>query len=367
MTTESQQNINTQDEEISLKDLILKIREWWRYLLSKWMIILICAIVGGVLGFIYAHSKKAVYIATTTFVLEEEQSGGVGSLGGLASMAGLDLGGGGGGIFQGDNIFDLYKSRKMIEKTLFTKVESSSSQSLMEKYIEINNFRKSWAKNPELLNIDFKISESNSSNKSIDPKRSRLRDSIISKAVEDINKNYLTVQKPDKKLSKVQVDVKSRDEKFSKCFNDAIVKNVNDFYLQTKTKKSMQNVQIMQHKVDSVRTVMNGAIYSAAAVADATPNLNPTRQVQRVAPVQRAQFSAETNKAILGTLVQNLEMSKLALMKETPLLEIIDQPVYPLSSEKFTKVKGILIGSLLIGFFAIIFLLINKVFKNIMA
>ncbi|RZJ80534.1 MAG: lipopolysaccharide biosynthesis protein, partial [Flavobacterium sp.] len=107
MTTESQQNINTQEEDISLKDLILKVGQWWRYLLSKWLIILVFGFIGGALGFTYAYFKKPIYTATTTFVLEDEKSGGgLGNLAGLASMAGVDLGGGGGGIFQGDNILE---------------------------------------------------------------------------------------------------------------------------------------------------------------------------------------------------------------------------------------------------------------------
>jgi len=111
---------------------------------------------------------------------------------------------------------------------------------------------------------------------------------------------------------------------------------------------------------------MNGAIYSAVAVTDATPNLNPTRQVQRVAPAQRAQFSAETNKAILGSLMQNLEMSKMALMKETPLLEVIDQPVYPLSKYKFSLIKGILIGAFLTAFISIIILFVRRSYRKIL-
>ena len=115
--------IDANDDEISLKDLILKIREWWKYLLSKWVVILIAGIIGGLIGLGYSFYKKPVYTAKTTFVLESGDGGGAGALGqyaGLASMVGVDLGGGGGGIFQGDNIIELYKSRTMIEKTLLS-------------------------------------------------------------------------------------------------------------------------------------------------------------------------------------------------------------------------------------------------------
>jgi uncharacterized protein involved in exopolysaccharide biosynthesis len=120
-----QKNIDrNDDDEISLKELILKIKEWVTYLWSKKLIIILAGIIGGVLGLTYAYSRIIVYKATTTFVLEGgEKSGGLGAYAGLAAMAGIDLGAGGGGIFQGDNILELYKSRAMIEKALLSEVD----------------------------------------------------------------------------------------------------------------------------------------------------------------------------------------------------------------------------------------------------
>lgn len=357
---------NKESDEISVKELILKIQEWWRYLLSKWIIILALGLIGGVLGFWYATTKKPIYTATTTFVLEDEKGGGgLGNLAGLASMAGLDFGGSGGGIFQGDNILGLYKSRTMVEQTLLSPIEIGANQLLIDRYIMFNKLNEKWTEKPELLKLKFRPVKL--LNGSLYIKPNRLRDSILAVIVSDLNKNYLSVTKPDKKLSTIQVDVKAIDEIFAKTFNDALVKNVNEFYINTKTKKTLANVQILQHKTDSVRATMNGAIYTAVAVADATPNLNPTRQVQRVAPAQRAQFSAETNKAILGEMVKNLEMTKMSLLRETPLIQVIDQPIYPLKEEKLGKLKGIIIGGILFGFLTVVFLTFRKILKSIMA
>lgn len=351
---------HSQDDEISLKELILKLREWYRYLLSKWVIILIVGTIGAVLGFAYASSNKPVYAAACTFVLEEGGSaGGIGQYAGIASMVGIDLGGGGGGIFQGDNIIELYKSRSMIVKTLLSEVEiDKKKQLLIDRYIDFNELRKAWSKKAELKDIQFNLKSGESF--------TRIQDSVISSIAADINKNYLNVGKLDKKLSIIKVEVKAKDEPFAKCFNNEIVKNVNDFYVQTKTKKSLDNVAILQQKTDSVRAVMNGAVYTAVAVSDATPNLNPTRQVQRVVPMQRAQISVETNKTILGELVKNLELAKMSLRQETPLIQVIDQPVFPLAKEKFGKAKGIILGGVISGFLVVLILLIRKIFKGIM-
>lgn len=366
MTAESQQQVANDTDEISLKELILKILEWWRYLLSKWLIILIVGLLGGTLGFYYAYTKKPIYTASTTFVLEDEKSGGgLSNFAGLASMAGVDLGNSGGGIFQGDNILGLYKSRSMIERTLLTVVEiNGKKQSLVERYIDFNKLRKEWSEKPALSMLHFNPDSLKNKEKSL--KTNRLRDSILGVIATDINKNYLSVAKPDKKLSTIKVDVKAKDEFFAKTFNDELVKNVNEFYIQTKTKKSLQNVIILQHKTDSVRAVMNGAIYTAAAVSDATPNLNPTRQVQRVVPAQRAQFSAEANKAIFSEMSKNLEVSKMSLLKETPLIQVIDQPIYPLEKIKVGKIKGIILGGILSGILICFILIIRRLFGLIM-
>lgn len=354
-----------QSEGLSLKDVILKLGEWRNYLLSKWIIILIIATIGGLLGLAYASFKKTMYIATTSFVLEDGgNSGGLGQYGGLASMVGVDVGGGGGGIFQGDNILELYKSRVMIEKALLTQIDiNGKSQLLLDSYINISGLRKNWDKNPKLKGVRFAQLKGDS----LYPKPDRLKDSILGRVASDIVKNYLKVYKPDKKLNLIMAEVKAPDEFFAKTFNEQIVKNVNDFYVQTKTKKSLDNILILQQKTDSVRSVMNGSIFNAAVVTDATPNLNPTRQLQRTVPVQRSQFSVESNKLLLTELVKNLELSKISLRKEAPLIQVVDRPILPLQEEKIGKLKGIVLGSILGGFAICSFLIIRRLLKLILA
>jgi uncharacterized protein involved in exopolysaccharide biosynthesis len=303
----------------SLKDTALIVKDWWHYLKSKTALILTVAVLGAIAGFTYGYLKKPAYTATTSFVLENSEggAGGLGQYMGLASMVGLDLGSGG-GVFQGDNILELYKSRQMIQMALLTPLQADSSKLLIDRYFEFNK---------PLADLTF-------SAKPRDPQLNRLQDSVIREVVEKINKRYLKVTKPNQRLDVINVEVTAKDEVFAKEFNDQIVQHVNDFYVQTKTKKSANNVAILQDKTDSVRAVMNGDIFSAVTVADATPNLNLTRQVRRMAPVQKAQFSAEANKVVLAELLKNLELAKVSLAKETPLIQLIDQPLFPLAKEK---------------------------------
>lgn len=350
-------NMNLENDELSFKELILKLKEWWKYLWSKWLIILIAGTVGGAIGLMYAISKKPIYTAETTFVLEDGDSGGgLGAYAGLASMVGLDLGGSGGGIFKGDNILELYKSRRMIQETLLAKdTFNDKQQSLIERYIEFNKLRESWKDKPNLKDIQF-----------TNPQNfTRTQDSIIGKLIETINKGILEVTKPDKKLSIISVKVISPDELFAKSFANNIVNKVNSFYVNTKTKKSLENLYILQHQSDSIKNVLNSSIAGVAAATDANPNSNPAFQILRV-PSQRKQLDVQANAAAYQEILKNLEIAKVTFRKDQPLIQVIDEPVFPLKKDKVGKSLGIIFGGIIFSVLATILLLVKKIFKEIL-
>ncbi|CAM3673801.1 Wzz/FepE/Etk N-terminal domain-containing protein [Flavobacterium chungbukense] len=341
-----------ENNEISLRELIKRIKEWYGYLFSKWKIILLAGIFGASLGVVYSLLKKPVYTATLTFALEDEKGGGLGGALGLASTFGLDLGGSGGGIFTGANLTELFKSRSMVEKTLLSEVNLNGEKiSLMEMYIRNNNLRESWSKNPKLTKIEF-LPNSNRD------KFNRLQDSILGKVYEKLITTSLSVGQRDKKISIISIDVSSKNELFSKYLCEALAKQVGSFYIETKSKKSKTNMTILQRQVDSIRGELNGAITGVAIANDNTFNLNPALNVRR-APSARRQVDVQANTAILSELVKQSEIAKVTLRKETPLIQVIDRPILPLHMERFGKAKGLIIGGFL-GVFFIVFLIIVK-------
>lgn len=345
-------------KEITLKEMALKVNEWFKYLKSKWLILLVGSLCGAVLGFLYASYKKPKYVAISTFALEDSNAGGgLGQMAGLASIVGIEIGGGGnGGVFQGDNLIELYKSRTMIQQALLTEANfDGKKQLLIDRYIDFNRLRDQWAEKPYLKNINF--------HKTQDERSARAQDSILGAVVKEIGRVNLVVTKPDKKLSILKVQVTSKDELFSKAFNDQIVKNVNEFYVLTKTKKSLQNVAILQHQADSVKRELNGALEGMAALTDVNPNANPARQILKV-PSQKRQVDAQANTAILTELVKNLEMSKVSQRKEMPLIQMIDAPVLPLNKVETTKPQGIFAGFFLTGFLLSCFLIARNGFLS---
>ena len=183
------------EDEISLKELIIKLKEWFTYLLSKWMIIGLAGFIGAGIGLFYALNDKPIYTATLSFVLEDEKSGGGGLSGalGLASQFGIDMGGSAGGIFTGTNLLELFKSRRMVEQTLLKPVAlGGKTISYAEWYIQNTQWRKVWEKKAGYENIQFLPNADRD-------KFTRVQDSIMGVMYSDLSKNGLVVSQKDLK------------------------------------------------------------------------------------------------------------------------------------------------------------------------
>jgi len=350
------------NDEISLKELIMKIKEWYIFLLSKWKLIILMGVVGGLIGFTYAYFQKPTYKATLTFAMEEEKSGG-GGLGGalgLASQFGIDLGSSGGGAFSGANLIELMKSRKLVEKTLLSPITvNGKTQSIVDYYLEFNEVKKGWDEKPLLKNLQFPI-DADRSNFTLQ------QDSILKNLSSGLIKTDLVISQKDKKVSILSIEMNSTNEQFSKVFCETIAKETSEYYVEIKSKKAKMNVDILQHQSDSIRAELNSAITGVAAATDNVFNLNSAMNVRRT-PSARRQVDVQANTAILTQLVGNLELAKVTLRKETPLLQIIDRPSFPLEKEKVGKLKSLVLGGFLAGFLTILYLVFTAIYKKIIA
>lgn len=344
-------------DEISIKDLLKKVKKLIRFIIGKKRILIYFGLTGFLLGILFSLLESTDYKAVSTFVLEEQGHGGglgLSQYSGLAAMAGIDLGGGSEkGLFQGDNILELYKSRKMIEKTLLTSVKmDGKNQLLIDRFIQIRNENSFPWNRSKLKGLKFE------NNQKV---FTRLQDSAIREITKYINKNILSVSKPDKKLSIINVEVKFTDERFAQLFNKNLVQNVNDFYIQTQTRKTFQNVQILQHQADSVRQILNNFIGKVAESTDLNPYPNPLLHSLQV-PYQKKQIDVQANTAIYTEIVKNLEISKISLRQETPLIQIIDEPILPLEDDKTHLLKAGILGITFGLFLSLVYLLVFRIY-----
>ena len=355
------ENSNIDNDEISLKELLFKIKEWIAFLKSKWKIIFLAGFIGGLIGLTIVFFEKPTYKAVLTFAMEEDKGGGGGGLSGalgLASSFGIDLGGGGGGAFAATNLSELMKSRLIVEKVLLEPIQINGKIiSLAEYYIQINELRKNWEKQTAFRSIQFLPNS--------DPSTfSRQQDSILKQIHESLtDKEKLGILQKDKKVTILSIEVTSENEIFSKIFCESLARETSNFYIETKSKKSKINLDLLQKQVDSVKNALNGAITGVASEIDNVYNLNPAYNLKG-APSKRKQIDVQANTAILTNLVVQLEIAKITLRKETPLIQLIDRPILPLTRIKFGKVNSILFGGFLAGFISILYLFFRELYKR---
>ena len=277
-----------------------------------------------------------------SFVLEEK---GGGSLSTLAAQFGLGgIGGGDGGVFSGDNIIELLKSRFLIEKTLLSTVNiNGKSDLLINRYILFNKLDKAWAKKINLAGLKFTNAD-----------RTQFtleQDSVLDMISGGLIENNIAIVQQDKKLSIINISVASTDEVFAKVFSEKLIETVIDFYIETKTKKSRGNIMLLQNRADSVQRELNAAMYGRAQFGD--QNMGLIRQ-QAAVPKLKQEMRVQMLGTLYGELVKNLEFAKLALMREEPLVQIIDQPILPLPKTRLGKLKAMVIGGFLFGFLSLL-------------
>jgi hypothetical protein len=156
------------------------------------------------------------------------------------------------------------------------------------------------------------------------------------------------------------VSFTGEDQWFAKNFTQILTQNVTEFYVETKTGQMRKNVKMMEHKVDSVKQALGRAMYGMASEVDGNQFL--VRGVAKV-PQAKKQLEIQVLSVTYGELIKNLELSRTMMAKDQPLIQLIDQPRFPLERKKANKLITAIGGSLLTFFLSVIYLLLSRWWK----
>lgn len=336
----------SKNREINFITIIITLIKYKTIAFSKWRQIIGVAVCAGLLGIVYAWLGKKEYVAELTLALEDKSSAGMYSS--IASQFGVDLGKGDGGVFKGDNIIELFKSKSMLENALLTSYNfDGNEQLLIERYLLANN-----------METDIQLTNFNKPKNTF----SRAEDSLIQVITDAIIKNKLEWGKVEKNLSIVRFSFKSKDELFAKVFLENLTHEVSEFYVATKTKKQKLNLQALSNRIDSVKMELDKEMNAAANNQD--QNLNASVAKVRV-PFLKRQMNIQLLTTLYGELTKNSELSKMSLAKEEPLLQIIDKPTLPLKFEKKSRLFSGILFSLVGGFLTMMYFIGMDIYKQI--
>lgn len=343
-------------EEKSIVEVVATLKETFNFLWTKKIPILIVSILGGVVGFLYAYLKPIEYEAKLTFIVEEsESSNKLGALSGLASSFGMG-GFGGGGLYTNQaNLLSYLKSRTVIEECYLSKIPGTDV-TFAEKFLDEYNWRKHWEGDSVLSRVSFQTDKINSQ---FSPEEDSILFVIFKTTIED---ELLRVDIPDEG-SILSIRFKSRSNILSRYFPETLLSIVSKNYTETKTKLVRENVELLQYQTDSVKNALNESLLIAANSTDKVFGLNPALNVRRV-PANKEQIDIQASTAMLEQLIKNLELAKVQLKDNTPLIETIDLPKYPLELIKVSKKSSAISVAVLLGILYSLFLISVRFVKT---
>ena len=326
------------NDEASFKGIIVTISDYKNELKKRLLIILAVAIIFSLIGFGFSRSQEDQYNAVISFIVEDQSEGSnLSTISGMANMIGIDMGGSATSSFNQQNIIELLKSRKIIERTLNNtcKIEGKSDL-LINHYIRINNL----------------ITDSSAINLS----SNYYNDSITRIVWFRIIDRDMDILFQNDKANILDLSFESLNAELAKNFTEIVIDEISEMYIDYQTEKSRNVLDNLQSRSDSIFKSLKISERNFAKVKD-----NNMRVMTASGRLEELQYMREVEilQAVYLELRKNIELSHMSVLNETPLIQIVDKPVLPLENINRSNLFWIVIFTFL-GVFTICFIIILR-------
>lgn len=312
MEKNNQNSTPNQKAEIDLLEVFIKT---WQH--RKFIILFTAAFT--ILGIAYALLKQPLYESSTKLYKTEGESSSMSRIQGLASQFGF---GGSLGSSELFNITDLVNSRSIKTQLLYKKWDT-------EKYQDSVNLITYWE-------IE---------------KATKAEDTHA--GLETLNE-FIGVN-TDEETQLTTITVLMQEPELAADVANHIVFLIED-YIQNKQKmQTRENLAYIQKRLDSVKVELTRAEEDLKSFRkrNRMTSLSPELQTQQM----RLQRELTIKQEVFLVLQKELEMTKIELVKETPVINILDKAEAPVLRAK-PKRKLVVIISLFAGLFLSLFSLI---------
>lgn len=350
---------NTPQQTIKYPELKVLVGQFFKYALSQYKLFLIVCSVTAALGLVYGKLQPHTYKATSTFIVEDKSGSRGGGLSGLASQFGIDVGGltgGGAGLFDGDNILEILKSRAIIEKVLLTKIQEDIPQkntTLAEFYLSFS------ALGDKLNSKDISVKSLNFSSIDEKSKHSLIQDSVLYLIYKELDKGII-VEKKNKKSTIITLEASSSNPIFAKIFSENLLKKTSDMYIDIKTGNLSRSIERIQRKADSLESSLTGIYKKSFEIDNTLKLLNANTGIKlNTSSSEAATRDKTVSNTLYGEVVKNLETLKLSLINQTPVIQVIDAAKYPLFDQR-TPARYFLLIGFAVGFVLSLFYIVFK-------
>ena len=336
-----------QNEDITLKDVLNKLLEYKSFLLTNIRTIFFITFFSSSLGFIISFFLEPEYNAELTFVVENAE-GSANGLTGIASQFGFDITGGSSTTFTQENILELLKSRGVVVNALMQDaVINDKKDLLIEHYININSIRDSWPEN--LSSFSFQKG------------KTIMHDSISGVIWQQIIDKKLKVNLKTSEATIVELSYISISDQFAKYFVESLIAQMSKMYVKHQTAQAQHTLDFLQKRSDSVFTELKIAEEEFAKIKDINQRI--IKLSGRLKELQLMR-QVEVLSTMYLEITKNLELSKLTLLNNMPIINIIDKPTLPLKDDSISTIGLVIVFGFLGAFFSFCFFVVRKLFND---
>ena len=320
------------DDEISLKEIIFKIQEWWGIVWQYRVRIIAISLVIGLCAALYTKFiAKPTYTASYQLFFQEE-SGGLSSAMRLASSFGIG-GIGGGGSSSSATVQEFITSRNNIAHAMNVDLDGGL---LIDRYYA------------EAMEDDDEFALEYGAKFNVNR---RYTDSLLTDAFLALNEDLLDLSF-DEKTGVLNFSVTADNELFSYDLATNLVQNTEAQFKDWKRQKTQNNVLAFQGKVDSLELALDLCLRNLGEYQDQNNSL--VYALDKVEQM-RLTIDLEALKIAYGEYIKALEMSKAELMNLEGPFKYFDEPIFPLQKDKGSAVKAGVFGSVITGFLLVLF------------
>lgn len=350
------------EEQFTLKDIVVKLVKFKDLVVRNWKKLLIGALVGCALGFAFDFftKKPDVFTANILFNMENGATPGEsGGLAGIASAFGISTGGASNAsVFSGDNFMELLKTHSIYNRALLEMVDYKG-----QKVIFANLFLKKsgapqieWKKDESLQKFSFKH---NDYSKFTVDEKAKIR--LIQMFLDNVTSVKLG-NTLNKKSTFLTMAVTTRNDTLSHIWAKTFLNTLSSLYIESKTKKTKELLSIVERRVDSLKHELYGTQRRYAQLVDQNQQV-----IMQQGLIEQQRLSSNTGQlqSMYFDAVRSLDQLRFSMVKEAPLLTIIDDSELPIGADFVVNNRGRYIGAFIGFILMLLYVAIQKVLDDV--
>lgn len=354
--------------DVSLKEVVLKFKAYISEIFRRWKLLCFLGFGLAILLLVLNLNIKPIYNAELSYMLNEDERGGVGGIAAMLGQFGLP----GATESNFDKIVELSKTRKITQKALFRKSTIEDKEDFLANHLiaSLENLEL-WNKKGLLsflakddgLNLDkFRFSHDDAEQFSI----------LENKALKAIHKAMVGKEKEGglfnsefSDLTGIMIfSMKSTEPDLSIDIVNSMYENLSSFYVEKAIEKQTYDYSIIKSKYDSISTELKSVQFKLARHLDSSMGVFREQDKLKEKKLKQDEMRLQL---MYGEAEKQKQISELTLGNETPYIQPIDKPIKPLKPVNKSKFYYFLLGGLLGGLLGLAIIIFSKMYRDIMS